>query len=528
MHLSDFDLRQLNEARLSELTAEQTETLLKKAVADLKEARERLKADSRTSSRPPSSDAPWSSSEGEGSASDGDTKCSPGAKRKADEAEAEAEAETPPESKEKPASPEASTGKDTKKRPGRRAGSPGHSRTQKLAITETIEHAPERCALCDRPLADRPFEARTGLYVLDLEPAAGDGLPGLRLRHDKHLYGERVCPCGHRTHSEPGRCEAEPTWTVALSEWHLIGPALASLIVCLAHRMRLSRRKIQEFLCDWLGVQLSTAVISQCLHEAGRAVEPLEEALVEELQRASLAYADETPWKEAGQLLWLWTIGSATVCLYFIAYRSKEILETVFGGPFTGWLMSDGYIAYRDFAHRLRCWAPLLRKARGLEESLDPSAQAFGRATRSLMESAMKAVYQAREGPPVDLCAEFDPPLATFRRRCQHHRDSRHEKTRALARAFLNDWEAIWRVLAHPDLPLTNNEAERLLRHWVILRRTSYGTRTEQGSRALALLASVIETCRKRDVLPWPYLAQVIAERRKGHPAPPLPAANVA
>jgi hypothetical protein len=31
---------------------------------------------------------------------------------------------------------------------------------------------------------------------------------------------------------------------------------------------------------------------------------------------------------------------------------------------------------------------------------------------------------------------------------------------------------------------------------------------------------------RKRHILPWPYLAQVIAERRKGHSAPPLPAAS--
>jgi hypothetical protein len=50
------------------------------------------------------------------------------------------------------------------------------------------------------------------------------------------------------------------------------------------------------------------------------------------------------------------------------------------------------------------------------------------------------------------------------------------------------------------------------------------GTRTEQGTRAFALLASVIETCRKRNVSPWPYLAEVIGQRRKGLPAPPLPA----
>ena len=34
--------------------------------------------------------------------------------------------------------------------------------------------------------------------------------------------------------------------------------------------------------------------------------------------------------------------------------------------------------------------------------------------------------------------------------------------------------------------------------------------------------ASVIETCRKRKILPWPYLATVIAERRKGNPEPAM------
>ena len=353
---------------------------------------------------------------------------------------------------------------------------------------------------------------------------AGDGLQGLQVRHDKHLYGEISCLCGHVNRTEPGRCPAEPLWEVQLSEWHLVGPMLLSLIVCLSQRMRLSRRRIQEFLRDWLGVELSTSTINQCIHEAGRAVEPIEEQLVEELQQASLAYADETPWKEWGQLLWLWVITTPTVCLYFIGYRSQEILANVFGEGFVGWLMSAGYQVYRRFQHRLRCWAHLQRKAKGLKDSLNAEARAFGQTTEALFNDLMKAIYQAREGPRRDLTAQFQDRLEGFARLCEQHRDSAHEKTRALAREFLNDWEAIWIVLAHPHLPLTNNEAERALRHWVIARRLSQGTRTEQGSRVFALLASVIDTCRKRNILPWPYLAQVVAERRKGNSAPPLPA----
>jgi len=103
---------------------------------------------------------------------------------------------------------------------------------------------------------------------------------------------------------------------------------------------------------------------------------------------------------------------------------------------------------------------------------------------------------------------------------------STHKKTKALATEMLNDWEAIFRVLEYPHLPLTNNEAERALRHWVILRRISYGTRTEEGSCVFAILISVIETCRKRQQSPWIYLAAVINNRRMGIAVPNLPIAK--
>jgi len=46
---------------------------------------------------------------------------------------------------------------------------------------------------------------------------------------------------------------------------------------------------------------------------------------------------------------------------------------------------------------------------------------------------------------------------------------------------------------------------------WVIARRISLGTRTAQGTRAFAHLASVIETCRKRAASPWPASIKIPA-----------------
>jgi len=122
----------------------------------------------------------------------------------------------------------------------------------------------------------------------------------------------------------------------------------------------------------------------------------------------------------------------------------------------------------------------------------------------------------------VDLRANFSVELARLKALCTKMARSSNEKARKLGVEFLNDWDAIFRVLEHPRLPLTNNVAERILRHWVILRRITHGTRTDQGSKTLAI---IIETCRLRNASPLRYLAQTIAARRKGLGVPPIPVA---
>ena len=182
------------------------------------------------------------------------------------------------------------------------------------------------------------------------------------------------------------------------------------------------------------------------------------------------------------------------------------------------------FFSYRHYPRRLRCWAHLIREARGLAQSCDRVARAFGKRVLDTWETLRAAAYAAREGPPpVDLLTQHAPLLAALRAACENHRGSAHPKTHVLAVELLNDWEAIFQVLSHAELPLTNAAAERALRHWVILRKLSLGTRTAVGSRVVALLASVIDTCRQRGHAPWRYLERAIADRRAGLPLAPLP-----
>ena len=108
---------------------------------------------------------------------------------------------------------------------------------------------------------------------------------------------------------------------------------------------------------------------------------------------------------------------------------------------------------------------------------------------------------------------------------CQCNRHEIEQKVRDLANEILNDWDAGIAFVHDPRLPPTNNDAERALRHAVIARRISSGTRADEGSRFYAAGLSIIETCRKRGLDPWAYASDLIAAARAAAPTPAIPAA---
>jgi hypothetical protein len=509
MHLKDHDLKQLNRAYLASLSPEQLLNLAEKLLNDLRDARDRQNQTPQNSSRPSGSYAPWE--QAQGSTTQEQTE-------KRDEQEGTEKELAVVENNE--VEQEAKAEEQKKRKSGRQPGAKGFGRTEELPITGEEIHKAENCVGCGKVLGeDAPFEKRTGSYTLDIKK----GELGLEVTNTLHLYGITGCVCGHWTESKPGRCEPEEAWNVEITEWHLVGPTLASLIICLSLRMRLSRPRIREFLADWLGISLSKGCISKCIAEGGRAAAPLEDEFIADIQQSELLHVDETGWKENGKAVWLWVLKTATVTFYTIGSRSWDTIADIME-HFAGWLMSDGYGQYRQYGKRLRCLAHIIRKARGLGESCHPEAAEFGKKVLEIIKLFISGIYEARGDPTIELMERYSEKLKELKALCEKYRDHEHEKTKKLARELLNDWAAIWTVLHYPQMPITNNLAEQALRHWVISRKISYGTRTRQGSRAYTILASVIDTCRQRDVSPWDYIAQVIGERRKNNPVPPLPA----
>lgn len=526
MILKAQELLQIDEAfirHLREKDPDALATLSLKLANDLKEAMERLNQKPSNSSKPSGSLALWD----KGGTDEDDA---PHGLTVPVEVEGPAEGlETPDDSAEK--NVPATDADVPAKRPGRQIGSQGFGRTQKLIVTAIEHHPCPACPVCQTEVRAQET-AYTGFYEVNLR--FGDAqAPGIQLTTTRHLYYSACCPhCGLTVRSQPHRAPGDSEeWTaVGLTEWRLIGPDLAALIVYLSMDMRLSRNQVQRFLFDLFGLKLSIGSLQNCLLESARALSPIEQQLANDLLRDSLIHADETAHPEAMHRLWLWVFVNARTALFLIGYRNKEILNNLLDSVlprFSGWLMSDGYAVYRDHPKRLRCWTHLIRKVVGVSESYQTSARTLGDQMLRHLKHVMSAIYQAREGPDQgqrSIAEEHQATLDALRHVCETMALSTHDKTRALGREFLNDWDAIFRILEYPAWPLTNNEAERALRHWVILRKITYGTRSPQGSRALALFASVITTCRLRGHSPLLYVRDVIQLRRRGLEAPPIPA----
>ncbi len=74
-------------------------------------------------------------------------------------------------------------------------------------------------------------------------------------------------------------------------------------------------------------------------------------------------------------------------------------------------------------------------------------------------------------------------------------------------------------VLDHPEVPLHNNPAELAVRAYIIKRKISNGTRTNEGTKSWETFFTIMDTCRKLGVNFRDYLYDRLS---KNYILPPL------
>lgn len=501
--LDKDDLAQMNEDYFKSLEKERLVEVAKNLHILATDLWEKEQKNSENSSQPPSLDNPYSSKQKkEPESPSSESESAPG----------ETKANKIEEHLEQPLKQKSS------RKPGKQAGGKGFGRKQALKAEVIIPHYPDLCAACNQDLTASETHRYMGHYVLELEPE----FTGFRIVTQLHHYSQTTCSCGHCTYAKPGKGRVSVvkgrSQDLILTEYVLVGAVLATFIASLSVRYRMSRSKIREFLQDWNNTELSIGTIDRCVREAGIACVSVVEELVEQLQSSDILHLDETHWYESGKLHWLWVAVTTKTAVFRIGSRRKEELSYLVKEAFMGWLISDGYAAYRSHSKRQRCLAHLIRKAVAITGAINHKAAQIGQWILDDLRELIATIAQGNE--EAHLIRKL---LARLRRACHLGKKFDHHKLQALAKEIFNDWDAVIAFVHHPELPPTNNEAERALRHAVIARKIGFGTRSSEGSLAYSSLLSVIETCRLRQINPWTYIAEVIALARKGINPPPFP-----
>ena len=148
-------------------------------------------------------------------------------------------------------------------------------------------------------------------------------------------------------------------------------------------------------------------------------------------------------------------------------------------------LVSDFYVAYHHYPGlKQRCWAHLLRDIHKLKV-LYPEDRGLAKWARGVQRLYTKGVSWAAAGG----CSSRGQLALEKRLLGLCRRIERHIKE-------------LFVFVSHPETPPDNNAAERSLRHLVISRKISGGTRSGAGSGSKMTLASLFGTWRAKGLKP--------------------------
>jgi transposase len=241
-------------------------------------------------------------------------------------------------------------------------------------------------------------------------------------------------------------------------------------------------------------------------------------------------HADETPWpinnkKEDDG--YMWVVSNQAGSFYqFEPTRSGAVIEEILKG-YQGPVLSDAYGGY----NRLKkipgitlshCWAHARRKFNDILENYPKECnQAL-----DLIDELFRIERKAKNFEDLKKLRQIESVLLLEKIKIfllKIKTEARKESgLLGAANYSLKNWEGLTKFLADEKIPLSNNEAERTIRHAVMGRKNFYGSRTISGADVTAILYSVIESCKKVQLDPKTFIEMVIRMNARGE-KPPTP-----
>lgn len=319
-------------------------------------------------------------------------------------------------------------------------------------------------------------------------------------RFDIHVG--RCCGCGQRLQPRHPLQTSDAIGAAASQ----LGPDLQALIAMMKDKYGLSYGNIRGLLDEAFGISISRGGAAQVVLRVAEHNESTYEAIGQIVRHSDIVYPDETGWKIAGWLQWLWVFVTKTATCYVIRpSRGHDVAEEVLGMDYNGCMIHDGWSPYDCFdqARHQQCLAHLLRRAKGLLERATRGAVRFPRQVKAFLSDAL-ALRDRRDR---DAISEHGSAVARGRLDKRLDRllecNLSHEGNLKFQNHLARHRDEILTFLYDPDIEATNWPAEQAIRPAVVNRKVFGGNRTAAGGHAQEILGSVFATLaqHKSDIL---------------------------
>ena len=414
-----------------------------------------------------------------------------------------------PPSSDSPSSPRPKRPRSTRRRGGQ-PGHRGHTRTliPVEEVNEVVPLKPEQCQSCQAPLSGddpSPFRHQV-IEIPPIEPVITE-----------YRWHQLVCPdCGETTRAP---------WPAGVPSG-TYGPRVHATVALCSGSYRLSKRTTQQMMADLFGVSMSVGSISQSEKTTTEVIaEPVQEAR-DYVEAQRVAHLDETSWREGGKRAWLWVAVTSWVTVFLVRLsRGGQVARELLGEGFSGILVTDRYSAYNWYPvwWRQLCWSHLLRDFEAIR-GRGGASEEIGDALLAQAHQMFAWWHRVREGTLAR--STFRSYMTPLRREVERLLEAGSQcgvaKTEGTCREILKRREALWTFVQVEGVEPTNNTAERSIRPGVQWRKVSFGTQSEDGSRFVESMMTVVGTLKqqKRNVLE--YLTAAHEAALRGEAAPSL------
>lgn len=273
--------------------------------------------------------------------------------------------------------------------------------------------------------------------------------------------------------------------------------SIQSLVNYYKFKARLPHNLVVDVMNNIHGIPMTEPTSLEITRRASNKLEPLYNKLEEEIKQADVVNGDETSHSVMGVNHWIWVFCNAMLSLFkFKKERGGDIVEKTLGEDFKGGLVSDGWATYKVYSEKKgvkhqRCWDHLKREVEFECEEKHPDLHKWCLDIYFMVKKGKEYKQEKRRYMLYEKCKAELAMLITHMKA--------HTNLRKLATKIENGENKWFTCILHPELPMDNNEAERSLRPFVLIRKIIGCLRSNIGMKNYEIMMSLISTWQKQE-----------------------------